>query len=217
MPLQNVQEAPTPIFSYVPVSVMVSFPYKSLLWLLFTSKMPNCCNTRTEAATPGADGCCLEGSWCPSCTDCQEVSRANVTLLVYLAWYSTSAALAFSFFTSPLSCYHPTSLPCNPSAVPTPKPLEVNWMELLAECSPVLCLSFVVLWMLWQLNSPFVSTQSMPQGQSCLPPWRLGMFQAHCIATEHLSWWDEQSFMFHCSLYYVLITGRAPRTQLTSL
>jgi len=55
-------------------------------------------------------------------------------------------------------------------------------------CAPTQSLNIVISWMLWLPNSPFVSTQSVLQGQCCFPPRRLGMLRAHRVATEHLSW-----------------------------
>lgn len=64
----------------------------------------------------------------------------------------------------------PTAFPCNQSVVPSWNPPAVNRMELLAGCAPVQSLNFVIPWMLWLQNSPFVSIQSMLQGQSGFPP-----------------------------------------------
>lgn len=121
----------------------------------------------------------------------------------------------FPLFPSLLLCHPsaPTVLPYDQSVVPTWNPLAVNRMELLAGCAPVQSLKFVIPWRLWLPNSPFVSTQSTLPRQSRFPPRRLGTLRTHRVATEHLSWRDEQSFISPCSLYYyVLITGRASRT-----
>lgn len=209
---------------HVTISEMLSFPHK-LHWGCFS---PARCQT---AATHLHKDSSPKSRWLPlrkwvacvkcqqrrwsSSAGCQRISKQNVRLLVYLAWCWTSAALFFSISFSSLLLHAlttPPALPCNQSVVPTWKPLAVNWMELLVGCAPIQSLNLVILWMLWLLNSPFVSTQSMLQDQSCFLLWRMGMFQVHCAAAEYLSQRDEQSFLFHCSLYYVLITGKASRT-----
>lgn len=112
---------------------------------------------------------CVKCQWCrwSSSAGCQRISKQNVTLLVYLAWCSASAALFCSIsFSSllPHTLSIPPALPCNQSLIPTWKPLPVNWMEMLVGCDPIQSLNFVIPWMLWLLNPSFVTAQSTLQG-----------------------------------------------------
>lgn len=123
--LQCVQEAPPPLFFHVTISAILSFPHK-LHW--------GCSSpARCQTAAPDLHRyrslksrwfllrewmACVKHQWhrWSRSAGCQQISKQNVTLLVYLVWCWTSVAVFL--FPSPSYSYHPSCFPLQSTSSP---------------------------------------------------------------------------------------------------
>lgn len=161
---------PHHLFFWVTISAMLSFPHK-LLWgcssparcQIAVTHLHRDSGPKSRKLLLSEWVACVKSQQCQwsSSAGCQQISKQDAMLLVYLACCWTSAALFLSIsfsFLLPHTLTTPCTLPCNQSVVPIWKPIAVNSMEMLVGCDPIQSLNFVIPWMLWLLNTLFVST-----------------------------------------------------------